>query len=139
MYILIPSTPSETSVRRCAPSKENKKIPKKNPTRSEVLAPGILLPGPWSIVRTRVSAFFNHRRCEPCLAVKKGCLSASAALILLSGLSARQDSRSSMKWLRSRVSVEFSPSDAAISRVRRSRAGFIIERVLTVVYRKTSC
>jgi hypothetical protein len=75
-----------------------------------------------------------YLRVDPVLrAVKKGCLSASAGLILLSGFSARQWSNKSMNWFSSRPSASFIPADAAVRRVRRSRVGLIMGKVLTFV------
>lgn len=66
-------------------------------------------------------------------AVKKGCFSASAGLILFSGLSVKQCSSRSTKWFRSLVSASFIPADAAKRRVRRSRVGLTTGRTLAVV------
>ena len=67
------------------------------------------------------------------LVVKKGCFSASEGVILLSGLSVKQRSSRSMKWLSSLDSASVMPPDAAKRRVRRSRVGLTIARVRIVV------
>jgi hypothetical protein len=51
----------------------------------------------------------------------------------LSGFSAKQRSSRSMKWLSSLVSASFMPLDAARRRVRRSRVGLTMGKVLTAV------
>lgn len=67
------------------------------------------------------------------LDVKKGCLSASLAVIRLSGFRARHCSSKSMKWLRWRASASFIPVEAALRRVRRSRVGLTTAIVLIAV------
>ena len=69
--------------------------------------------------------------CARC--VMKGCLRASVGVILLSGFSAKHFSSRSMKWLSSLVSASSMPLDAARRRVRRSRVGLIMGKVLTAV------
>ena len=71
----------------------------------------------------------------PTLEVKKGCFNASVGLILLSGFSVKQCSRRSVKWLRSLVSASPMPADAAKRRVRRSRVGLTMAKVLIAVCR----
>lgn len=62
------------------------------------------------------------------LITKKGCLSASAGVNLLSGLSVRHRSSRSTKWFSSLLSASSMPADAARRRVRRSRVGLTLAR-----------
>lgn len=77
-----------------------------------------------------------HRRdvvVVPVFSWKKGCFSASAGVILLSGLRARQRSNKSWNRLRCLASTSSMPLDAAMRRVRRSRVGFTTFRILILV------
>ena len=75
-----------------------------------------------------------YLECPVSLTVKKGCFSASDGVILLSGLSVKQRSRRSMKWLSSLDSASVMPPDAAKRRVRRSRVGLTMAKVRSVVW-----
>lgn len=65
-----------------------------------------------------------------------GCLSASAGVILFSGLSAKQRSSRSLNSSSSLISASLRPFDADMRRVRRSRDGLLNARVLMVSYNR---